>query len=87
MPRSLHESIVQIRKDLIKARIAELEPIFLASKKRQGGDRAKQTAHLWANIIAHQESGDSLKAIAADLNLPYETVKKYAQLARKQMAQ
>jgi CRISPR-associated endoribonuclease Cas6 len=87
MPRSPQESIVQIRKDLIKARIAELEPIFLASKKRQGGDRAKQTAHLWASIIAHQESGDSLKAIAADLNLPYETVKKYAQLARKHMAE
>jgi CRISPR-associated endoribonuclease Cas6 len=85
--RSPQEDIVQIRKHLIKTRIAELEPIFLAHKKRQGGVRAKQAAHLWASIIAHQESGDSLKAIAADLKLPYETVKKYAQLARKQIAE
>ncbi len=78
-------NVPQLRKTLIKARIDELQPIFLAIRKRQGGDRAKQIAQLWATIIARQESGDSLKAIAADLKLPYETVKKYAQLARKQL--
>jgi CRISPR-associated endoribonuclease Cas6 len=78
-------NVSQLRKTLLKARVEELEPIFLAIRKRQGGDRAKHTAQLWANIIARQESGDSLKSIAADLKLPYETVKKYAQLARKQM--
>jgi CRISPR-associated endoribonuclease Cas6 len=78
-------NVPQLRKNLIKARIAELEPQFMATRKRQGGDRTRQIAHLWAIIIARQEAGDSLKAIAADLKLPYETVKKYAQLARKQL--
>jgi CRISPR-associated endoribonuclease Cas6 len=64
-------------------RIAELEPHFLASRKRQGGDRTKNTAHLWATTVAHHEAGDSLKTIAAHLHLPYDTVKKYAQTARK----
>jgi CRISPR-associated endoribonuclease Cas6 len=78
-------NVTHLRKTLLKARVEELEPLFLAIRKRQGGDRAKHTAQLWASIIARQESGDSLKAIAADLKLPYETIKKYAQLARKQM--
>jgi CRISPR-associated endoribonuclease Cas6 len=78
-------NVAKLRKDLIKARINELEPQFIAARKRQGGDRAKHIARQWATIIAHQESGDSLKAIAADMKLPYETVKKYAQLARKQI--
>ncbi len=67
----------------IMAKIAELQPIFLASKKRQGGDRATNTALLWATIVARQEAGDSLKSIAIELDLSYESVKKYAQLARK----
>ncbi len=79
------ENVTQLRKTLIKTRIKELEPMFMALRKRQGGERARDIAQLWATIIAHQESGDSLKAIAADLKLPYETVKKYAQLARKQL--
>jgi hypothetical protein len=32
---------------------------------------AKNTAHLWATIVARLEAGDSLKTIAADLNLPW----------------
>jgi CRISPR-associated endoribonuclease Cas6 len=67
----------------LAGRIKELRPIFLASKKRQGGDRALKTAELWATIIARQEHGDSLKAIAADLGLPYDSVKKYSLLARR----
>jgi CRISPR-associated endoribonuclease Cas6 len=67
----------------IDTRIAELQPIFLASKKRQGGDRAANTALLWATIIARQEHGDSLKSIAIDLDIPYDSAKKYSQLARK----
>jgi CRISPR-associated endoribonuclease Cas6 len=67
----------------IDARIAELQPIFLASKKRQGGDRAANTALLWATIIARQEAGDSLKSISIDLEMPYDSVKKCSQLARK----
>jgi CRISPR-associated endoribonuclease Cas6 len=69
--------------DPITARIAELQPIFLASKKRQGGDRAANTALLWATIIAHQENGDSLKLIAIALDMPYDSAKKCSQLARK----
>jgi CRISPR-associated endoribonuclease Cas6 len=91
-PRSLPSApppapinVIQSRKTLIKSRITELEQQFIQARKRQGGDRAKNVAHLWATIIARQESGDSLKAIAADMKLPYETVKKYAQLARKQL--
>ncbi len=71
----------------LTARIKELQPIFLASKKRQGGDRALKTAELWATIIARQEQGDSLKAIAADLGLPYDSVKKYSLLARRYLDQ
>jgi CRISPR-associated endoribonuclease Cas6 len=67
----------------LTARIKKLQPIFLASKKRQGGDRAIKTAELWATIIARQEQGDSLKAIAADLGLPYDSIKKYSLLARR----
>jgi CRISPR-associated endoribonuclease Cas6 len=67
----------------IDARIAELQPIFLASKKRQGGDRAANTALLWATIVARQEAGDNLKSISIDLGMPYDSVKKCSQLARK----
>jgi CRISPR-associated endoribonuclease Cas6 len=64
-------------------RIAELTALFLQTKKRQGGDRAQNTAKVWATILARYELGESLKAIALDLNMPYETVRKYTQLARK----
>jgi CRISPR-associated endoribonuclease Cas6 len=69
--------------DSINARITELQTIFLASKKRQGGERATSSALLWAKIIAGQEQGASLKSISIDLNLPYDSVKKYSLLARK----
>jgi CRISPR-associated endoribonuclease Cas6 len=74
---------IGINSEAITARINELQPIFLASKKRQGGDRAVKAALLWATIIAHQESGDSLKSIAIALDMPYDSVKKCSQLARK----
>jgi CRISPR-associated endoribonuclease Cas6 len=76
-------SSIGINSEAITARINELQPIFLASKKRQGGDRAVKAALLWATIIAHQESGDSLKSIAIALDMPYDSVKKCSQLARK----
>ncbi|ELS31227.1 MULTISPECIES: CRISPR-associated endoribonuclease Cas6 [Pseudanabaena] len=71
-----------IQEHLIK-RIAELTDLFLQTKKRQGGDRAQNTATIWATILARRELGESLKAIAIDLDMPYETVRKYAQAARK----
>ncbi|MEB3293371.1 MAG: CRISPR-associated endoribonuclease Cas6 [Synechococcales bacterium] len=84
-PAAASPMVAELRSQLIQARIAELEPQFIATRKRQGGDRAKLIARQWAKIIAHQEAGDSLKTIAAEMKIPYETVKKYAQLARKQM--
>jgi CRISPR-associated endoribonuclease Cas6 len=77
--------IITARAELIKARELELAPLFLSQKKRQGGDRARNTAKLWAQIVARQELGDSLIAIAADLKMPYDTVKKYVRLAKQQM--
>ena len=71
-----------IQNHLIK-RIAELTDLFLQTKKRQGGDRAQNTATVWATILARYELGESLKMIATDLDMPYETVRKYAQTARK----
>jgi len=71
-----------IQEHLVK-RIAELTELFLQTKKRQGGDRAQNTATVWATILARYELGESLKAIAIDLDMPYETVRKYAQTARK----
>jgi CRISPR-associated endoribonuclease Cas6 len=78
-------AIVAARSELIIAREQELEPIFLDLKIRQGGQRASKSAKLWAQIIARQEMGDSLRSIAADLKMPYDTVKKYAQLAKKNL--
>ena len=36
-----------------------------------------------ATILARQEVGESLVAIASDLEMPYETVKTYAKRARR----
>jgi CRISPR-associated endoribonuclease Cas6 len=80
-------TVVSARQSLIEVRRSELEEIFFGVKKRQGGDRARKAAQMWALILARYEAGESLKAIAADLELPYETVKKYVQLARKVLAE
>jgi CRISPR-associated endoribonuclease Cas6 len=71
--------------EIIAARERELEPFFLDRKKRQGGERARKTAKLWAQIIARLELGESLNSISIELNMPYDTVKKYAQIAKKQL--
>jgi CRISPR-associated endoribonuclease Cas6 len=74
---------ISLGRAAIDARITELQPIFLASKKRQGGDRAANAALLWATIVARQENGDSLKSISIDLGMPYDNTKKCSLLARK----
>jgi CRISPR-associated endoribonuclease Cas6 len=66
-------------------RIAGLSEIFISQRKRTGGDRAKQTAETWATILARREFGESLQVIAADMELPYETVKTYVKLARRSL--
>jgi CRISPR-associated endoribonuclease Cas6 len=77
---------IATRLEIITARVEELEPFFLSRKKRQGGERAGKTAKLWAQIIARLEMGDALRSIATDLNIPYDTVKKYAQTAKQHLA-
>ncbi len=79
--------LITAKAELVATRAQELEPLFLDLKKRQGGQRANKTAQIWAQIIARQEIGDSLRSIATDLEMPYDTVKKYAQLAKKNLLQ
>jgi CRISPR-associated endoribonuclease Cas6 len=68
---------------MLAQRIAELTEQFLAQRKRTGGDRATEIAETWATILARREMGESLIAIAKDLEMRYETVKTYAKLARR----
>lgn len=70
---------------LVAERIEELTELFLSQRKRQGGDRAWNMAQTLATILARREFGESLKDIAQDLEIPYETVKTYAKLARKML--
>ncbi|CCI27708.1 CRISPR-associated endoribonuclease Cas6 [Microcystis aeruginosa] len=72
---SLEEQLAQ--------RIEQLTEIFLQHQKRTGGTRALQVCRTRATILARREFGDSLSAIATDLEMPYETVKTYAKLARR----
>jgi CRISPR-associated endoribonuclease Cas6 len=69
--------------DLLAQRIADLTALFISQRKRTGGDRATHTAETWATILARRELGESLQAIATDLEIPYTTVKTYAKLARR----
>jgi len=68
-------------------RITELSAFFLQTKKRQGGDRAQNTATIWATILARHELGEKLTEIAIDLDIPYETVKGYIKRARKALSE
>lgn len=70
---------------LLAERMDELTALFQARRKRQGGDRAQEIAEKWATIVARRELGDSLQEIAADLEMPYETVKTYSKLARRSL--
>ena len=72
-----------VAESLVTQRIAELTELFLSTKKRQGGQRAMNSAKTWATIVARRELGESLQAIALALEAPYETIKTYAKLARK----
>lgn len=70
---------------LLVQRVAELTEIFVLQRKRIGGDRAVEIAETWATILARREMGESLQAIATDLDMPYETVKTYVKLARRSL--
>ncbi|MEO0760133.1 MAG: CRISPR-associated endoribonuclease Cas6 [Cyanobacteria bacterium J06648_16] len=71
------------QQQLLAERMAELTELFVSQKKRQGKDRAQNTAETWATILARREQGDGLGDIATDLDLPYETAKTYSKLARR----
>lgn len=45
--------------------------------------RCLQLGQTRATILARREFGESLQTIAADLEIPYETVKTYAKLAHR----
>ena len=76
-------STMPLAQQVLAQRIEELTELFLSQKKRQGGSRAQNTAEVWATILARREKGDSLGAIAQDMDLAYETTKTYSKLARK----
>ncbi|MBE9187470.1 CRISPR-associated endoribonuclease Cas6 [Microcoleus sp. LEGE 07076] len=80
LTKSLTEVSIQ---SVLAARIDELTEKFMALRKRTGGSRAAEIAETWATILARRELGESLFDIAADLEMPYETVKTYVKLARR----
>ncbi len=71
------------QEEQLAQRVEELSTVFLSQRQRQGGSRAEKTAQVWATILARRELGESLQQIAADLQMPYETVKTYVKLARR----
>ncbi|MEH2364493.1 CRISPR-associated endoribonuclease Cas6 [Nostoc sp.] len=77
----------QLLTNLLAERIEELTSIFTAQRKRTGGERADKIAVTWATILARREMGESLKAIAEDLEMPMLTVKTYVKLARRSLKQ
>ncbi len=78
---------VPSQQSLSAQRIAELQEQFLSQRKRAGCTRATEIAETWATILARRELGESLMAIATDLEMRYETVKTYAKLARRALTQ
>ena len=68
----------------VAMRVDELKAQFM-SNRQQGGDRAARKAATMATILARQEAGHSLRDIAQDLRLSYETVKSYGKWARKEL--
>ncbi|MEQ9549126.1 MAG: hypothetical protein RIM23_05860 [Coleofasciculus sp. G3-WIS-01] len=68
---------------LTSGKTLKLTQEFLAQRQRQGGSRAQDIAETWATILARREMGESLNAIADDLEMRYQTVKTYAKLARR----
>jgi CRISPR-associated endoribonuclease Cas6 len=71
--------------NLLAERIEELTALFTAQRKRKGGDRTDKIASTWATILARREMGESIKAIAHDLEMPESTVKTYVKLARRSL--
>ncbi|HLO88062.1 MAG TPA: CRISPR-associated endoribonuclease Cas6 [Nostocaceae cyanobacterium] len=79
------QNVLQVStvENIVAQRIEELTEIFKAQRKRTGGERAIGIAEKWATILARREMGESLLVVAKDLEMPYQTVKTYAKLARR----
>ena len=75
----------QLLTNILAERIEELTALFTAQRKRQGGTRTHKIAETWATILARREMGESVKAIADDLEMPVATVKTYTKLARRSL--
>ncbi|MEQ8469140.1 CRISPR-associated endoribonuclease Cas6 [Coleofasciculus sp. E1-EBD-02] len=78
-PNSIETLLVQT---LLAKRIDQLMERLMQCQKRTGGERAAKVCLTQATILARQETGESLVAIADELQMPYETVKTYAKRAR-----
>ncbi len=66
-------------------RIEYLTDVFRNIRKNPDSDHTLKSASIWAKILARRELGESLEAIAQDLEMPYETVKSYCKLARRSL--
>lgn len=72
-----------VTETLLAERINEIFENLMTKQKRIGGERATKVCKTRATIMARQEAGESLKDIAQELEMPYETVKTYVKLARR----
>lgn len=81
-PNSIETLLAQA---VLAKRVEELTDVLMQGQKRTGGDRAIKVCQTQATILARQEGGESLIAIAQDLDMPYETVKTYVKRARHRL--
>ncbi|WP_024547061.1 hypothetical protein [Picosynechococcus sp. NKBG15041c] len=70
----------------LQARIETVTEYLLQQQKRPNGDRAQKVCRTRATIFVRYQAGESLKAIAQRLKLPYETAKSYLKLVRRSYA-
>ncbi|ELS02950.1 hypothetical protein Xen7305DRAFT_00026680 [Xenococcus sp. PCC 7305] len=76
---------LQNLKQVLAPRIQEITTLLMKSQKRQGGTRAISTCTKRAEIYARYEIGQTLEEIAQALKMPYQTVKSYVKLTRKEL--
>ncbi len=84
---NIASSASSLLKEHLFVRVQYLTEVFRHTRKSPESDRTLTIASTWATILARRELGESLQAIALDLEIPYETVKSYCKLARKTLNQ
>ncbi|WP_030008327.1 hypothetical protein [Picosynechococcus sp. NKBG042902] len=67
-------------------RIESVTAHLLQQQKRPNGDRAQKVCRTRATIFVRYQAGESLKAIAKHLKVPYDTAKSYLKLVRRSYA-